>query len=204
MSVVGMAQLLAHRACPARRRRGIRIARCRVNSGPRLAVPALESVQERSKIDCEEFAMRDRIMQAVKDAMKSGEKARLSALRMVQAKIKDADIAARPAKDKISDGEIVDLMARMVKQRRESIELYKQGGRQELADAEQAEIKIIEEFMPKQLGDAEITAAIAGIVKDTGAVTVKDMGRVMSALKEKFAGQMDFAKASGIVKGLLK
>ena len=148
--------------------------------------------------------MRDKIMQAVKDAMKSGEKARVSALRMVQAKIKDADIAARPSKDKISDGEIVDLLARMVKQRRESIELYKQGGRQELADAEMAEIRIIEEFMPKQLGEAEISAAISGIMKDTGAVSVKDMGKVMSALKEKYAGQMDFAKASGIVKGLLK
>jgi len=148
--------------------------------------------------------MRDRINQAVKDAMKSGAKVRVSALRMVQAKIKDADIAARPSKDKITDGEIVDLLARMVKQRRESIELYKQGGRQELADAEMAEIRIIEEFMPKQLGEAEVTAAIGAIVKATGAASVKDMGRVMAALKEKYAGQMDFAKASAIVKGLLK
>jgi uncharacterized protein len=147
--------------------------------------------------------MRERITQSVKDAMKGGEKVRLSALRMVQAKIKDADIAARPAKDKITDGEIVDLLARMVKQRRESIELYKQGGRQELADAEQAEITIIEEFMPTQLGDAEISAAIAGLIKETGAASVKDMGKVMAALKEQFAGQMDFAKASGMVKGLL-
>ncbi len=148
--------------------------------------------------------MRDRIMQAVKDAMKGGEKARLSTLRMVQAKIKDADIAARPSKDKISDGEIVDLLARMVKQRRESITLYEQGGRQELADQEKAEITVIEGFMPKQLGEGEITAAITGIIAETGAVSVKDMGKVMSALKEKFAGQMDFAKASGMVKGLLK
>ena len=148
--------------------------------------------------------MRDEIMQAVKDAMKSGEKARLSTLRMVQAKIKDADIAARPSKDKIADGEIVELMARMVKQRRESISLYEQGGRQELADQEQAEIKVIESFMPKQLGEAEITAAIGGIIAETGATSIKDMGKVMAALKEKFAGQMDFAKASGIVKGLLK
>jgi uncharacterized protein len=143
-------------------------------------------------------------MQAVKDAMKGGEKARLSTLRMVQAKIKDADIAARPSKDKITDGEIVDLLARMVKQRRESITLYEQGGRQELADQEQAEIKVIEGFMPKQLGDAEIAAAISSIIAETGAASVKDMGKVMAALKEKFAGQMDFAKASAIVKGLLK
>ncbi len=148
--------------------------------------------------------MRDEIMQAVKVAMKGGEKARLSTLRMVQAKIKDADIAARPSKDKITDGEIVDLLARMVKQRRESIVLYEQGGRQELADQEQAEIKVIEGFMPKQLSDAEITAAINGIIAETGAASVKDMGKVMAALKEKFAGQMDFAKASAIVKAQLK
>ena len=147
--------------------------------------------------------MRDRLMQAVKDAMKGGEKSRLSTLRMVQAKIKDADIAARPAREKIADAEIVDLLAKMVKQRRESITLYVQGGRQELADQETAEISVIETFMPKQLGEAEITAAISGIIAETSASSVKDMGRVMAALKDKYAGQMDFAKASGLVKGLL-
>ena len=147
--------------------------------------------------------MRDRLMQAVKDAMKGGEKSRLSTLRMVQAKIKDADIAARPAREKIADAEIVDLLAKMVKQRRESITLYVQGGRQELADQEAAEISVIETFMPKQLGEAEITTAIAGIIAETGAASVKDMGKVMAALKDKYAGQMDFAKASGLVKGLL-
>ena len=144
--------------------------------------------------------MRDEIMQAVKDAMKAGEKARLSTLRMVQAKIKDADIAARPAKEKISDAEIVDLLARMVKQRRESISLYEQGGRPELADQERAEIKVIEGFMPTQLDEAGITAAIDGIIAETGAASVKDMGKVMAVLKEKYAGQMDFAKASALVK----
>ncbi|MEQ1615919.1 MAG: GatB/YqeY domain-containing protein [Hyphomicrobiaceae bacterium] len=148
--------------------------------------------------------MRDKIMQSVKDAMKGGDKARLAALRMVQAKIKDADIAARPSREKISEPEIIDLLAKMVKQRRESIELYKQGGRPELADAEQAEITVIEGFMPKQLGEADISAAITALIKDTGAASVKDMGKVMAALKEKYAGQMDFAKASGMVKGLLK
>lgn len=148
--------------------------------------------------------MRDKIMQSVKDAMKGGDKARLAALRMVQAKIKDADIAARPSREKIADPEIIDLLAKMVKQRRESIELYKQGGRQELADAEQAEISVIEGFMPTQLGEAEITTAITSLIKETGAASVKDMGKVMAALKEKYAGQMDFAKASGMVKGLLK
>lgn len=148
--------------------------------------------------------MRDKIMQSVKDAMKGGDKARLAALRMVQAKIKDADIAARPSREKISEPEIIDLLAKMVKQRRESIELYKQGGRPELADAEQAEITVIEGFMPKQLGEADISAAITALIKDTGATSVKDMGKVMAALKEKYAGQMDFAKASGMVRGLLK
>jgi uncharacterized protein len=148
--------------------------------------------------------MRDKIMQSVKDAMKGGDKPRLAALRMVQAKIKDADIAARPAREKIADPEIIDLLAKMVKQRRESIELYKQGGRPELADAEQAEITVIEGFMPKQLGEAEISVAIAALINETGAASVKDMGKVMAALKEKYAGQMDFAKASGMVKGLLK
>lgn len=148
--------------------------------------------------------MRDKIMQSVKDAMKGGDKPRLAALRMVQAKIKDADIAARPSREKIADPEIIDLLAKMVKQRRESIELYKQGGRPELADAEQAEITVIEGFMPKQLGEAEISAAITALIKETGAASVKDMGKVMAALKEKYAGQMDFAKASGMVKGLLK
>ena len=148
--------------------------------------------------------MRDKIMQAVKDLMKGGDKARLSALRMVQAKIKDADIAARPSRDKITDPEIVELLARMVKQRREFIELYKQGGRQELVDQEAGEIAVIEAFMPKQLGETEVSAAIAAVIKETGAASVKDMGKVMSALKEKFAGQMDFAKASGMVKVLLK
>lgn len=148
--------------------------------------------------------MRDRIMQAVKDAMKGGDKARLSALRMVQAKIKDADIAARPSRDKITEPEIVDLLAKMVKQRRESIELYKQGGRQELADQESAEIAVIEAFMPKQLGESEVKAAIEAVIKESGAASVKDMGKVMASLKEKFAGQMDFAKASAMVKTLLK
>ncbi len=148
--------------------------------------------------------MRDPIVQAVKDAMKSGEKARLSTLRMVQAKIKDADIAVRPARDKITDPEIIELLARMVKQRRESIELYNRGGRRELADQELAEIAVIESFMPKQLAEAEISNAIAALIKETGAESIKDMGRVMTALKARYAGQMDFAKTGGIVKELLK
>jgi uncharacterized protein len=148
--------------------------------------------------------MRASIMQAVKDAMKSGNKPRLLTLRTVQAKIKDADIAARPTREAISEPELIELLAKLVKQRRESIALYTQGGRADLVAQETAEIAILEEFLPKQMDDAGIKAAIAGVIKDTGAASVKDMGKVMAAMKEKFAGQMDFTKASAMVKDLLK
>jgi uncharacterized protein len=147
--------------------------------------------------------MRASIMQAVKEAMKSGDKPRLLTLRTVQAKIKDADIAARPSRETISDPEVIDLLAKLVKQRRESIALYNQGGRADLVAQETAEIAILEEFLPKQMADADISAAIAAAIKDTGAASVKDMGKVMAMMKEKYAGQMDFAKASAMVKGLL-
>jgi uncharacterized protein len=148
--------------------------------------------------------MRASIMQAVKDAMKSGDKPRLLTLRTVQAKIKDADIAARPSREAITEPELLDLLAKLVKQRRESITLYTQGGRADLVAQETAEIAILEEFLPKQMDEAGITAAITGVIKDTGAASVKDMGKVMASMKEKYAGQMDFAKASAMVKDLLK
>jgi uncharacterized protein len=148
--------------------------------------------------------MRASIMQAVKDAMKSGDKSRLLTLRTVQAKIKDADIAARPSREAISEPELLDLLAKLVKQRRESITLYTQGGRADLVAQETAEIAILEEFLPKQMDAAGITAAITSVIKDTGAASVKDMGKVMASMKEKYAGQMDFAKASAMVKDLLK
>jgi uncharacterized protein len=147
--------------------------------------------------------MRAAILQAVKDAMKSGDKPRLLTLRTVQAKIKDADIAARPAREAITEPEVIDLLAKLVKQRRESIALYTQGGRADLVAQETAEIAILEEFLPKQMDDAGITAAISAVIKDTGAASVKDMGKVMALIKEKYAGQMDFAKASAMIKGLL-
>jgi uncharacterized protein len=147
--------------------------------------------------------MRAKIMQAVKDAMKSGDKPRLLTLRTVQAKIKDADIASRPTREAISEPEVIDLLAKLVKQRRESIALYTQGGRADLVAQETAEIAILEEFLPNQMDDAGISAAITAVIKETGAASVKDMGKVMAAMKEKYAGQMDFAKASAMVKGLL-
>lgn len=149
--------------------------------------------------------MRDAINSAMKDAMKSGDKRALSTLRMVNAKIKDADIAARPSgKDKITDAEILELLAKMVKQRRESIELYRQGGRMELVQQEEEEIAVIQRYMPEVMDEAAASTAIKAVIADIGAAGMKDMGKVMSALKERFAGQMDFGKVSGLVKELLK
>jgi uncharacterized protein YqeY len=149
--------------------------------------------------------MREKINADLKDAMKAGDKDRVSTLRLINAAIKSADIEARPSgKDKISDTDILSVLAKMVKQRRDSIEQYKAGGRQDLADKEEAEIKVIEGYLPKQMSEAEAKAAIAAIIKETGAAGPKDMGKVMGALKAKYAGQMDFGKASALTKELLK
>ncbi len=149
--------------------------------------------------------MRDKINADLKEAMKAGEKDRVGTLRLINAAIKSADIDARPSgKDKITDADILSVLAKMVKQRRDSIEQYTAGGRQDLADKEAAEITIIEVYMPKQMSEAEAKAAIAAVIKETGAAGPKDMGKVMGALKAKYTGQMDFGKASAHVKELLK
>jgi uncharacterized protein YqeY len=155
--------------------------------------------------------MRERIQKAMKDAMKSGDKRRLSTLRLVTAAIKDRDIAARvddkgqtTGKDRVEDGDILALLQKMIKQRRESVDIYTQNGRQELADQESAEIAIIEEFLPQQMSEDDIRVAAKAVVDELGATGLKDMGRVMSALKVKYTGQMDFAKASAMVKDALK
>ena len=148
--------------------------------------------------------LRDNINGAMKGAMKSQDKLRLSTLRLVNAAIKNADIEARTAgKGPISDDDLLGLLQKMIKQRLESIELYDKGGRKELADQERGEIEVIKAFLPQQLSDAEAKEAIAGVIKETGAAGMKDMGKVMAALKERYAGKMDFGKASGLVKGLL-
>jgi uncharacterized protein YqeY len=151
--------------------------------------------------------MRDQISQAVKDAMKSRDKLRLSTLRLIQAAIKDRDIAARvdskgqsSGRDRIDDAELLGLLQKMIKQRRESAETYVAAARSELADKEKAEIAIIEEFMPQQLSQAETEKAVNDVVNQIGAAGLKDMGRTMGVLKERYAGQMDFAKASALVK----
>ena len=147
---------------------------------------------------------RDDIKTALVTAMKGGDKDTTGTLRLVQAAIKNRDIELRTATQTPDDDLLVtEVMQKMIKQRRESIELYEKGGRQELADAEKAEVAVIERFLPQQMSDAEATAAIKAIVAEIGASSVKDMGKVMAALKERHAGQIDMSKASGLVKGAL-
>ena len=148
--------------------------------------------------------IRDDIKAALVTAMKSGDKAGTGTIRLIQSAIKNRDIELRTSSQTPDDDVLVtEVLQKMIKQRRESIELYEKGGRQELADAEKAEVTVIERFLPQQMSDAEATAAIKAIVGELGASSVKDMGRVMAALKERHAGQIDMSKASGLVKGAL-
>lgn len=148
--------------------------------------------------------LRDDINNAVKEAMKAKEERKLSTLRMVNSSIKNADIEARgQGKQPLSDEDILGLLQKMIKQRQESVELYDKGGRAELAAQEREEIAVISAYLPKQMSDDEVKAAIAATIKDTGAAGMKDMGKVIGALKAKYAGQMDFGKASGLVKAAL-
>lgn len=148
--------------------------------------------------------MRDELMTALKEAMKAKETARVSTIRMVQSAIKDLDIAARTKPDPtVTDGDIAQLLSKLVKQREESAKMYDEGGRPELSAKEREEIAIISEFMPKQLSEAEVIEIIKGIIAETGAASIKDMGKVMSALRERYPGQLDFGKASGQIKALL-
>ena len=148
--------------------------------------------------------LREQINDAVKAAMKSQDKLRLATLRLVNAAIKNADIEARGAgKDALADADILGLLQKLIKQRQESVELYDKGGRAELAEQERGEIAIISGFLPQQLSDAEAKEAIAGVIRETGAAGMKDMGKVIAALKARYAGRMDFAKASALVKSML-
>ena len=149
--------------------------------------------------------MRARINQDVKDAMKSGDKARLTTLRLITAAIKDRELGiGGQAPTDVGDAEIVVILQKMVKQRRESITTYEKAGRTDLADQEKSEIVILEAYLPKQMDEAATKTAVAALVAELGASGPKDMGRVMGAMKERFAGQMDFGKASGVLKELLK
>jgi uncharacterized protein YqeY len=148
--------------------------------------------------------MRDDINNAVKEAMKSKDERRLATLRMVNATIKNADIEARGSgKPPLSDADLLGVLQKMIKQRQESVELYDKGGRSELAAQERAEIAVIAAYLPKQMSDDEVKTAISAIIAETGAAGMKDMGKVIAALKTKYAGQMDFGKASSLVKAAL-
>ena len=148
--------------------------------------------------------LRDEINTALKAAMKARDERRVSTLRLVNAAIKNADIEAETTKKSaLSDDDLLGLLQKMIKQRQESVDIYDKAGRKELADQERGEIEIIRAYLPKQMSEAEAKAAIAEAIKTTGAASVKDMGKVMAALKQGYAGRMDFAKASGWVKQLL-
>lgn len=145
--------------------------------------------------------MRDRLMAETKAALKAHDKRRLSALRLISAELQTRDIATRAP---IPDSEIPALLQKMIKQRREALGIYEKAGRKEQADQEAGEIAVIEEFLPKQMTQADTEQAIAAAIQETGAAGPKDMGKVMALLKARYAGQMDFGKVSGAVKELLK
>ena len=147
--------------------------------------------------------MRERLTTMMKDSMKAGDKRRLATVRMIQAAIKDKDIEARGAGKTVSDDDILALMQKMVKSRQESADIYAKAGRPELELQEREEIAIITEFLPTQMSDDEAKAAIEAAIAETGAASMKDMGKVVAALKAKYTGQMDFAKASAAVKAAL-
>ena len=147
--------------------------------------------------------LRQRLSDDMKTALKAGEKERLGVIRLMISAMKSADMEPA-AKGPIDDAGIMAVMTKMLKQRRDSVEQFTNGKRPELAAKETAEIAIIEAYLPKMMGEAEAKAAIAAVLKETGVTSPKDMGKVMAALKAKYAGQMDFGKASGLVKELLK
>jgi uncharacterized protein YqeY len=149
--------------------------------------------------------LRQRLSEAMKDAMKARDQRATSTTRMILAALKDRDIAERGKgnPDGLNEEQIQGLLQSMIKQRRESIALYEQGGRMELADQERAEIALIEGFLPQQMDEAEIQAVVKGVVAELGIASIKDMGRAMAALKERYAGRMDFAKASAALRQAL-
>lgn len=149
--------------------------------------------------------LRDEIKNALVDAMKNKEQDKVNTLRLVQAAIKQKDIDARTkgVVDGVDEATVLSLLQGMIKQRKESIEMYKKGNREDLVEHEQAEIDVIQAFLPKQMDEAAMTEAIKGIISETGATSIKDMGKVMGALRGKYAGQMDFGVASGLIKTLL-
>ena len=146
--------------------------------------------------------LRSRINTAMKQAMKVKSAERLSTIRLINAAIKDRDIAARTEgkENGVGDDEVLAILAKMTKQRQESAKTYEEAGRLDLSERELAEIKVIEEFLPRQLSDSEIQSAVSEAIKEVGASSIRDMGKVMAALKSKYAGQMDFGATGALVK----
>jgi uncharacterized protein YqeY len=151
----------------------------------------------------EAISMRDTIAARMKEAMKAGQKVRVGALRLVMAALKDREIEARGAGKIVSRADELALLTKMVKSRQESLAIYREAGRAELVEQESAEIDVINEFLPKQMDEAAIEAAAKAAIASTGAAGMRDMGKVVAALKANYPGQMDFARASALVKGLL-
>ena len=151
----------------------------------------------------ETIPMRDTIAAQMRDAMKAGQKVRVGALRLIMAALKEREIEARGAGKIVSRADELALLTKMVKARQEAVVLYREAGRAELADQENAEIAVINEFLPKQMDEAAVIAAAEAAIASTGAVGMRDMGKVVTALKERYPGQMDFTRASAVVKGLL-
>ncbi len=149
--------------------------------------------------------MRETIIADLKEAMKSQDKCRVSTLRLIIATIKDRDIAARSqGKDSLADDDVLELLTKMIRQRVESIKVYEEAGRLEMAERARQELGIIRGYLPKQFDEDEMKSACASVVQEIGAVGLRDMGRTMSALKERFAGKMDFGQASCVVKKILR
>ncbi len=148
--------------------------------------------------------MREKLTESMKEAMKAKDSRRLSTVRLIQSAIKDRDIANRGVgKEAASDDEILQILQKMVKQREESAKIYEDAGRAELATQEREEIDVLKTFMPEQLSDDKVDEIVAAVVAEIGAAGMKDMGKVMAVLRERYAGQMDFAKASGVIKAKL-
>ena len=162
-------------------------------------------ILERKQDWTPKMVLRERITAGLKDAMREKDATRLSTLRLINAAIKDQDIAARAKgqTDGVDDGEVLAILGKMVKQRQESARAYEEGGRLELAEKERAEITTIEDFLPRQLSEDEVASAIDAAIAETGADSIRDMGRVMGILKGKYTGQMDFSAAGGMVKARL-
>ncbi|PZU90463.1 MAG: glutamyl-tRNA amidotransferase [Shinella sp.] len=149
--------------------------------------------------------MRDRLADSLKESLKAKDTRRTSTVRLIQAAIKDRDIANRGAgKDPVSDDDIMQILTKMIKQREESAKIYSDNARPELAEQEREEIAIIKTFMPEQLSDEKVKEAAAAAIQEVGAQGLRDMGKCIALLKDRYPGQMDFAKASGVVKDLLK